>query len=161
MLFRRPFAWYQICAIHTKELLNIEWYSVLPNVKSLKHRNCNTYHRNIPWMSNKSPLNDSTDLEKVTAFLCIVFIHHAKAIKMYCFIILSTENMTRGSIRVYQNARCSVKWFKNSVKKEIKQTHRITVHQWMVLRWWHAFYLFYGNMECWKTDVNFSGRLRT
>ena len=112
-------------------------------------------------MSYQSPLNDSTDLEKVTAFWCIVFMHHAKAIKMYFIIILSTENMTRGSIRVYQNARCSVKWFKNSVKKEIKQTHRITVHQWMVLRWWHAFYLFYGNIGCWKTDGNFSGRLRT
>ena len=80
-------------------------------------------------------LIDHTYLETATAFMCIVVMHHAKAIKICCLIILSTENMIRGSIKVYQNARCSVKWIKNSVKKGIKLTYRITVHQWMVLPW--------------------------
>ena len=74
-------------------------------------------------------------MENVIAFTCIVFMHHAKAIKMCFLIISSTENMIRGSIKVYQNARCSVKWIKNSVKKGIKLTYRITVHLWMVLPW--------------------------
>ena len=46
--------------------------------------------------------------------------HHAKAIKMCCLIISSTENMIRGSIKVYQNAGYSVKLIKHLFKKEIK-----------------------------------------
>ena len=134
MLFRRPFAWYQNCAIHTKELLNIEWYSVLQNVNSLEHRNYTTYHRKFPWVSYESPLNDYIYFENPTAFTCFVFIHLAKATKMCRLLILSTKNMMRRSIKVYQSVRCLVKWIIHSVNEGIKQTYHITVHQWMVLR---------------------------
>ena len=158
MWFRRPFAWYQNCAVNTKELLIIEWYSVLQNLNSLKHRNYALYYWKIPWVSYELPLNDYSYFENVTTFTCIVLIHHAKATKMCRHIMSSTKNMIRGSLKVYQSYRCSAKWIEHLINEGIKQTSHITVHQWMVLRLWPAFYVSMGSIGCIKTDVNLSDR---
>ena len=148
MWFRRPFAWYQNCAVNTKNLLIIEWYNVLQNLNSLKHRNYALYYWKIPWVSYELPLNDYSYFKNVTTLTCIVFIHHAKATKMRRHIILSTKNMIRGSIQVYQSVRCFVKWIKNLINEEITQIYHIKVHQWMVLRWWLAFYVSMVSVWC-------------
>ena len=161
VLFRRRFAWYQNCAIHTNKLLNIECYSVLWNVNSLVHRNYTWYHRKIPKVSYELPLNNSCYFENATAFTCDVLMYHAKATKRCRIIISSTKNSIRSSIKVYQSDQCPVRCVRHSANEGIKQTYHVAVHQWINLSYWLAFFVSMGSKGCQKTDVNFCDRLRT